>query len=40
MGHDATALQGKFHVYVPDQIGFGQSAKPLIDYRVATLSIS
>ncbi|MGO4884964.1 MAG: alpha/beta fold hydrolase [Bryobacteraceae bacterium] len=31
------ALQGKFHVYVPDQIGFGQSAKPLIDYRVATL---
>jgi len=31
------ALASKFHVYVPDQIGFGASDKPLIDYRVATL---
>jgi pimeloyl-ACP methyl ester carboxylesterase len=31
------ALAARFHVYVPDQIGFGQSDKPLINYRVATL---
>jgi pimeloyl-ACP methyl ester carboxylesterase len=31
------ALAGKYHVFVPDQVGFGQSDKPLIDYRVATL---
>jgi 2-hydroxy-6-oxonona-2,4-dienedioate hydrolase len=31
------ALASKFHVYAPDQIGFGQSDKPLINYRVATL---
>jgi len=31
------ALTAKYHVYVPDQVGFGQSDKPLIDYRVATL---
>jgi triacylglycerol lipase len=31
------ALASKFHVYVPDQIGFGASDKPQIDYRVATL---
>jgi len=31
------ALAAKFHVYAPDQIGFGQSDKPLIDYRVGTL---
>lgn len=44
LGGDATnwamtvpALAQKFHVYVPDQIGFGQSDKPMINYRVATL---
>lgn len=31
------ALASKHHVFVPDQIGFGQSDKPLINYRVATL---
>lgn len=31
------ALAARFHVYAPDQIGFGQSDKPLINYRVATL---
>jgi len=44
LGGDATnwaatipALQSKYHVYVPDQIGFGQSDKPIMNYRVATL---
>jgi len=44
LGGDATnwaltlpALAPKYHVVVPDQIGFGQSDKPLMDYRVATL---
>jgi 2-hydroxy-6-oxonona-2,4-dienedioate hydrolase len=31
------ALAAKFHVLVPDQVGFGESDKPLINYRVATL---
>jgi len=31
------ALASKYHVFVPDQIGFGQSDKPQINYRVATL---
>jgi len=31
------ALASRFHVFVPDQIGFGQSDKPQINYRVATL---
>jgi 2-hydroxy-6-oxonona-2,4-dienedioate hydrolase len=31
------ALAEKFKVYVPDQIGFGESAKPLMNYRVSTL---
>jgi pimeloyl-ACP methyl ester carboxylesterase len=30
-------LAAKFHVIVPDQIGFGRSDKPLLNYRVATL---
>ncbi len=30
------ALAGKFRVIVPDQIGFGRSDKPLINYRVGT----
>jgi pimeloyl-ACP methyl ester carboxylesterase len=44
LGGDATnwaatipALAKQYHVYAIDQIGFGQSAKPLIAYRVATL---
>jgi len=28
----------KFHVYAVDQIGFGQSAKPFIDYRIETFT--
>src|SRR4030081_3729993 len=32
------ALAQKFHVYVPDQIGFGASDKPLIHYRIATFT--
>ncbi len=32
------ALAPKFHVYAPDQIGFGASDKPLLNYRVATYS--
>lgn len=31
------ALASKFHVYAIDQIGFGKSDKPMINYRVATL---
>lgn len=30
-------LAAKFHVYAPDQIGFGTSDKPMINYRIATL---
>ncbi len=44
LGGDATnwaptvpALAPQFHVYVPDQIGFGQSDKPYLNYRVSTL---
>lgn len=44
LGGDATnwmptipALASKYHVYVPDQIGFGKSDKPIMNYRVATL---
>jgi pimeloyl-ACP methyl ester carboxylesterase len=31
------ALARQFHVYAIDQIGFGKSAKPVINYRVATM---
>jgi len=30
------ALAQKFRVVVPDQVGFGQSDKPLVNYRVGT----
>jgi 2-hydroxy-6-oxonona-2,4-dienedioate hydrolase len=30
------ALAAQFHVFVPDQIGFGKSDKPLLKYRVGT----
>lgn len=29
-------LAEKFHVFVPDQVGFGKSDKPFLKYRVAT----
>lgn len=32
-----TALAAKYHVFVPDQVGFGKSDKPFINYRVGTL---
>jgi pimeloyl-ACP methyl ester carboxylesterase len=31
------ALAASYHVWAPDQIGFGASDKPLINYRVGTL---
>ena len=31
------ALASNYHVWAPDQIGFGASDKPLINYRVGTL---
>jgi pimeloyl-ACP methyl ester carboxylesterase len=44
LGADATnwgstgpALASKYHVVIPDQIGFGKSDKPMINYRIATL---
>jgi len=44
LGGDATnwaqtipALASKYHVYAPDQVGFGNSDKPIVNYRVATL---
>ncbi len=44
LGGDATnwqltipALASKYHVYVPDQVGFGKSDKPIVNYRVAML---
>jgi pimeloyl-ACP methyl ester carboxylesterase len=30
------ALAQNYHVFVPDQVGFGKSDKPLLKYRVAT----
>ena len=30
------ALAGAYHVYAVDEIGFGHSDKPLLDYRIAT----
>src|SRR5262245_66322738 len=30
-------LSGKYHVYVPDQVGFGKSDKPIANYHVAML---
>src|ERR1700736_2603636 len=32
-----SAVASKYHVWAPDQIGFGASDKPLIPYRVGTL---
>jgi pimeloyl-ACP methyl ester carboxylesterase len=32
------ALAKSFHVFAPDQIGFGQSDKPLMPYRISTFA--
>ncbi len=34
--YNIAALAEKFHVFVPDQIGFGKSDKPLVNYRIRT----
>jgi 2-hydroxy-6-oxonona-2,4-dienedioate hydrolase len=34
--YNTPALAQKFRVIVPDQVGFGQSDKPLVNYRVGT----
>lgn len=31
-----SALSAKYHIYALDQLGFGHSDKPLLDYRIAT----
>jgi len=36
LGINTAALSQKYRVIVPDQIGFGKSDKPVINYRVAT----
>ena len=33
---NVAALAEKYHVMVPDQIGFGKSDKPLVNYRIRT----
>src|ERR1700730_3529860 len=35
--YTAPVLANNYHVYVPDQIGFGESEKPLIEYPISTL---
>jgi pimeloyl-ACP methyl ester carboxylesterase len=35
-GFNVAALAEKYHVVVPDQIGFGKSDKPLVNYRIRT----
>lgn len=35
-GLNTAALAEKYHVIVPDQIGFGKSDKPLVNYRIRT----
>lgn len=37
-GANFAALASKYHVYALDQLGFGHSDKPLIDYKIATWS--
>jgi 2-hydroxy-6-oxonona-2,4-dienedioate hydrolase len=34
---NAPAFASKYHVFVPDQIGFGSSDKPFLNYRVQTM---
>ena len=35
-GFNIAPLAEKYHVVVPDQIGFGKSDKPLVNYRIRT----
>lgn len=35
-GFNVGALAEKYHVVVPDQIGFGKSDKPFVNYRIRT----
>src|ERR1041385_5603114 len=35
-GFNIGPLAEKYHVFVPDQIGFGKSDKPLVNYRIRT----
>lgn len=35
-GYNIGPLAEKYHVFVPDQIGFGKSDKPLVNYRIRT----
>jgi pimeloyl-ACP methyl ester carboxylesterase len=35
-GFNTGALAEKYHVVVPDQIGFGKSDKPFVNYRIRT----
>ncbi len=35
-GFNVAALASKFRVIIPDQVGFGRSDKPLINYRIGT----
>ena len=35
-GFNTGALAERYHVVVPDQIGFGKSDKPLVNYRIRT----
>lgn len=34
---NAPAFASRYHVFVPDQIGFGSSDKPFLNYRVQTM---
>jgi pimeloyl-ACP methyl ester carboxylesterase len=36
MASNIAALAAQFHVFAPDQVGFGKSDKPLLKYRVGT----
>ena len=35
-GFNIGAISAKYHVFAPDQIGFGKSDKPIMNYRVGT----
>src|SRR5215204_4366056 len=36
LASNIVALAANYHVFAPDQIGFGKSDKPLLKYRVGT----
>lgn len=35
-GFNISALSAKYHIIAPDQVGFGKSDKPVMNYRVGT----